>query len=115
MKGSPAFDFGKIVNHLEAKTHETVLEVNLDAMVDNFNFFRSHLKPTTGLVAMVKASGYGAGSLELAKTLQAYGAAYLAVAVGDEGARTPQGWNNDAHHGAEPDGAELHPAFRQQA
>lgn len=86
VKGSPAFDFGKIVNHLEAKTHETVLEVNLDAMVDNFNFFRSHLKPTTGLVAMVKASGYGAGSLELAKTLQAHGAAYLAVAVGDEGA-----------------------------
>jgi alanine racemase len=86
VKGTPGFDFQRIVNHLEAKTHETVLEVNLDAMVDNFNFFRSKLKPTTGLVAMVKASGYGAGSLELAKTLQAHGAAYLAVAVGDEGA-----------------------------
>lgn len=86
VKGSPHFDFANIVNHLEAKTHETVLEVNLDAMVDNFNFFRSRLKPSTGLVAMVKASGYGAGSLELAKTLQAHGAAYLAVAVGDEGA-----------------------------
>lgn len=86
VKGAPRFGFDKIVNHLEAKTHETVLEVNLDAMVDNFNFFRSKLKPTTGLVAMVKASGYGAGSLELAKTLQAHGAAYLAVAVGDEGA-----------------------------
>lgn len=85
IKGAPNFDFGRIVNNLEAKTHETVLEVNLDAMVDNFNFFRSKLKPTTGLVAMVKASGYGAGSLELAKTLQAHGAAYLAVAVGDEG------------------------------
>jgi alanine racemase len=86
VKGSPAFNFQRIVNRLEAKTHETVLEVNLDAMVDNFNFFRSKLKPSTGLVAMVKASGYGAGSLELAKTLQAQGAAYLAVAVGDEGA-----------------------------
>lgn len=86
VKGTPRFNFGKIVNHLEAKTHETVLEVNLDAMVDNFNFFRSKLRPSTGLVAMVKASGYGAGSLELAKTLQAHGAAYLAVAVGDEGA-----------------------------
>lgn len=86
VKGSPRFNFDRIVNHLEAKTHETVLEVNLDAMVDNFNFFRSKLKPSTGLVAMVKASGYGAGSLELAKTLQAHGAAYLAVAVGDEGA-----------------------------
>jgi alanine racemase len=86
VKGSPKFNFQRIVNRLEAKTHETVLEVNLDAMVDNFNFFRSKLKPTTGVVAMVKASGYGAGSLELAKTLQAHGAAYLAVAVGDEGA-----------------------------
>lgn len=85
VKGAPRFCFDRIVNNLEAKTHETVLEVNLDAMVDNFNFFRSRLKPTTGLVAMVKASGYGAGSLELAKTLQAHGAAYLAVAVGDEG------------------------------
>ncbi len=86
VKGSPRFGFETIVNHLEAKTHETILEVNLDAMVDNFNFFRSRLRPETGLIAMVKASGYGAGSLEPAKTLQAHGAAYLAVAVGDEGA-----------------------------
>lgn len=86
LKGSPVFEFTLLVNLLEAKTHETVLEVNLDAMVDNFNFFRSKLKPTTGIVCMVKASGYGAGSLELAKTLQTHGAAYLAVAVGDEGA-----------------------------
>lgn len=85
VKGNGDAAFDRLVNRLEAKTHETVLEVNLDAMVDNFNFFRSKLKPGTGLVAMVKASGYGAGSLELAKTLQAHGAAYLAVAVGDEG------------------------------
>lgn len=74
-----------LAHTLEARTHETVLEVNLDAMVQNFNFYRSHLKPTTGVVAMVKASGYGAGSYELAKTLQSRGAAYLAVAVLDEG------------------------------
>lgn len=85
VEGLPDGEFRKITHALEAKTHETVLEVNLDAMVDNFNFFRAKLKPETGIVAMVKASGYGAGSLELAKTLQAYGAAYLAVAVGDEG------------------------------
>ncbi len=70
---------------LEARTHETVLEVNLDALVSNFNFYRSRLRPETGIVAMVKASGYGAGSYELAKTLQSRGAAYLAVAVLDEG------------------------------
>lgn len=85
VEGTPGGEFHKVTHSLEAKTHETVLEVNLDAMVDNFNFFRSKLRPATGIVAMVKASGYGAGSLELAKTLQAHGAAYLAVAVGDEG------------------------------
>ena len=85
MKGDAASGFDRIVHMLEARTHETVLEVNLDAMVSNFNFYRSKLRPTTGLVAMVKASGYGAGSYELAKTLQSSGAAYLAVAVLDEG------------------------------
>ncbi|MDE6556755.1 MAG: alanine racemase, partial [Duncaniella sp.] len=70
----------------EAKRHETVLETNLDAVVDNLNFFRSHLKPSTGVCCMIKAGGYGAGSVELARTLQSHGATYLAVAVHDEGA-----------------------------
>jgi alanine racemase len=85
VKGMPNSRFSAIVQMLEARTHETVLEVNLDAMVSNYNFFRSFLRPETGIVAMVKASGYGAGSYELAKTLQNRGAAYLAVAVLDEG------------------------------
>lgn len=74
-----------IYTMLEAKQHETVLEVNLDAIVHNFNFFRSKLRPETGVICMLKAAGYGAGSIELARTLQAHGAAYLAVAVVDEG------------------------------
>lgn len=86
VKGAPEYGFDRIVSRLEAKTHETLLEVNLDAMISNYRFYRSHLRPTTGIVAMVKASGYGAGARELALTLQSQGAAYLAVAVGDEGA-----------------------------
>ncbi len=70
---------------LEAKHQETVLEVNLDAIVHNYNYYRSLMPPQTGVVGMVKASAYGAGSLEVAKTLQSQGAAYLAVAVLDEG------------------------------
>ncbi len=85
LKGAPEFDFGRISQLLEARTHETVLEVNLDAVVRNYNYFRSKLPAGTGLVAMVKASGYGAGSYEIARTLQDCGAAYLAVAVLDEG------------------------------
>lgn len=85
IKGAPEFHFEMIADYLEARQHETILEVNLDAMVSNFNFYRSLVRPTTGIVCMVKASGYGAGSYELAKTLQTQGAAYLAVAVLDEG------------------------------
>lgn len=85
VKGAPHFHFDRIVDMLEARQHETVLEVNLDSVVHNYNMFRAMVKPTSGIVCMVKASGYGAGSYELAKTLQSQGAAYLAVAVLDEG------------------------------
>lgn len=85
IKGAPGFGPERVAERLEARTHETVLEVNLDSVVANYNFFRSRLPAETGLVAMVKASGYGAGSYEIAKTLQDCGAAYLAVAVLDEG------------------------------
>ena len=85
VKGSPENDLSHIRELLEVRTHETLLEVNLDAMIRNYNYFRSHVPASTGMVAMVKASGYGAGSYEIAKTLQDAGAAYLAVAVLDEG------------------------------
>ncbi len=85
LKGSPEFNFDSIAELLETRKHETVLEVNLDSVVKNYNYFRRHLAPGTGVVCMVKASGYGAGSYEIAKTLQDCGAAYLAVAVLDEG------------------------------
>lgn len=85
LKGAPEFGFDRINEMLEARKHETVLEVNLDSIIDNYNYFRSHVPSTTGMIAMVKASGYGAGSYEIAKTLQDCGASYLAVAVLDEG------------------------------
>lgn len=86
IKGSRQFHFERISELLERKVHETILEVNLDAIVHNFNFYRSRLKPETKMVCMVKAFGYGAGSYELAKTLQEHRCDYLAVAVADEGA-----------------------------
>ena len=86
IKGSRHFHFEQISELLEKKVHETILEVNLDAIVHNFNQYRSKLKPETKMVCMVKAFGYGAGSYELAKTLQEHRCDYLAVAVADEGA-----------------------------
>ncbi len=85
LKGAPEYCFGRIFEMLEARKHETVLEVNLDSIVKNFNYFRRQVPLSTGIVAMVKASAYGAGSVEIAKTMQDAGAAYLAVAVLDEG------------------------------
>jgi alanine racemase len=86
LKGSRRFHFERISELLEKKVHETILEVNLDAIVHNFNYYRSMLRPETKIIAMVKAFGYGIGPNELAKTLQEYRCDYLAVAVADEGA-----------------------------
>jgi alanine racemase len=86
IKGSRKFRFEKISEQLDAKVHKTILEVNLDAVVHNFNYFRSKLRPSTGIICMIKAFGYGIGSYELAKTLRNRRCDYLAVAVADEGA-----------------------------
>jgi alanine racemase len=86
LKGSRSFHFEKISARLEAKVHETILEVNLDAVVRNFNYFRSKLHAATRMVCMIKAFGYGVGSYELARTLQNQRCDCLAVAVADEGA-----------------------------
>jgi len=75
----------EIIAQLERQQNETVLEVDLNAVVHNFNYFRSRLNPGTGIICMLKADGYGAGSYQLACTLQSQGAAYIAVAVVDEG------------------------------
>ncbi|MBR2114027.1 MAG: bifunctional UDP-N-acetylmuramoyl-tripeptide:D-alanyl-D-alanine ligase/alanine racemase [Prevotella sp.] len=85
IKGARPFGFDRITEQLEQKVHETILEVNLNALVDNLNFYRSFLKPETKLVCMVKADAYGAGAVEVAKTLQEHRVDYLAVAVADEG------------------------------
>ena len=85
LKGNAEYEFEKIHEQLEAKKHETVLEVNLDALLRNYNYFKSQVPSHTGMIAMVKAQGYGAGSYEIAKTLQDAGASYLAVAALDEG------------------------------
>ena len=85
LKGARPFAFDLITEQLEQKVHETILEVNLNAVVENLNYFRSFLKPETKMVCMIKADGYGAGAVEIAKTLQEHRVDYLAVAVADEG------------------------------
>ena len=85
LKGARPFGFDRITEQLEQKVHETILEVNLDAVVENLNYYRSFLKPETKMVCMIKADAYGAGAVEIAKTLQDQRVDYLAVAVADEG------------------------------
>lgn len=85
LKGARRFNFDQLTERLERKVHETILEVNLNAIVDNLNYYRSLLKHGTKLVCMIKADAYGAGAVEVAKTLQDHRVDYLAVAVADEG------------------------------
>ena len=85
LKGARRYGFEVITDQLVQKVHETILEVNLNAVVQNLNYFRSFLKPETKMVCMVKADAYGSGAVEVAKTLQDHRVDYLAVAVADEG------------------------------
>ena len=85
IKGARNFHFERITDRLEKKVHETILEVNLSAIVKNLHYYRSFMKPDTKMVCMVKADAYGAGAVEVAKTLQDHHVDYLAVAVADEG------------------------------
>ena len=85
IKGSRDSHFERVSHALERKSHTTVLEVDLDAMIHNLNYFRARLRPGVRLVAMVKAASYGAGDFEVAQMLQHQGVNYLAVAFADEG------------------------------
>lgn len=85
IKGARQFGFDQLTELLVQKVHETTLEVNLSAVVQNLNWYRSFMKPETKIVCMIKADAYGAGSVEIAKTLQDHRVDYLAVAVADEG------------------------------
>ena len=85
LKGARVFGFERISHALQQQAHETVLEINLDALIHNLNFFRAKLKPEVQTMAMVKAFSYGSGSFEIANLLQFHRVDYLAVAYADEG------------------------------
>ena len=85
IKGARHFQFEEIVASLEEKTHETVLEINLNSISHNLSFFKSKLNPTTKMMVMVKAFGYGSGGFEIAKLLEHHKVDYLGVAFADEG------------------------------
>ncbi|MDB5109294.1 MAG: bifunctional UDP-N-acetylmuramoyl-tripeptide:D-alanyl-D-alanine ligase/alanine racemase [Mucilaginibacter sp.] len=85
IKGSRSFEFERISRALTQKTHETVMEINLNALLNNLNFYRSKLNPGVKVMAMVKAFSYGSGTFELANMLQYNKVDYLAVAYIDEG------------------------------
>lgn len=85
IKGARSFNFDEIVVLLEEKNHETVLEINLDALTTNYNFYKQKLNQNTKIMVMVKAFGYGNGGYEIAKQLEHLKVGYLGVAFADEG------------------------------
>lgn len=85
IKGARVFEFEEIDKLLTEQIHQTVMEVDLNAMANNLREYRSVLQPGTRVMAMVKAFGYGSGSFEIANLLQFHGVDYLGVAYADEG------------------------------
>jgi len=85
LKGARKFEIEKLKDLLELKKHDTVLEVNLNAILHNINYHKSLLKPETKMMAMVKANSYGLGSYEISEFLQHHHIDYLGVAYADEG------------------------------
>ncbi|MFN8261173.1 MAG: bifunctional UDP-N-acetylmuramoyl-tripeptide:D-alanyl-D-alanine ligase/alanine racemase [Chitinophagales bacterium] len=85
LKGARKFSFEKISAQLIGQTHATILEVNLNALINNLNVYKSYLPKETGVIAMVKAFSYGSGSTEVASLLEKQQIDYLAVAYADEG------------------------------
>ncbi|RYZ46842.1 MAG: alanine racemase, partial [Sphingobacteriales bacterium] len=85
IKGARIFALEGIDQLLQQKVHQTVLEINLTAIVHNLNEYRKILSPATKVMAMVKAFSYGSGSFEISNLLQFYKTDYLAVAYADEG------------------------------
>jgi alanine racemase len=91
LKGARVFEFEGILERLQQKAHETVLEINLDALIHNLNFYRNYIDDGVKMMAMVKAFSYGSGGFEIANMLQYYHADYLAVAYADEGIELRKG------------------------
>ncbi len=90
LKGARSYAFERIAALLEQKAHRTVLEINLNALTHNLNVFSQYLKPSTKVMAMVKAAAYGTGSFEVARLLEFKQVDYLAVAYTDEGVELRQ-------------------------
>lgn len=83
--GAREYAFERVVNRLQQRIHGTTLEINLNALTHNFNFYKRQIAPSTRVMVMVKAFAYGGGAAEIANHLQTLGADYLAVAYTDEG------------------------------
>ena len=85
LKGARIFEIEKVKQLLELQKHDTVLEINLNAILHNINVHKALLKPETKICAMVKAYSYGLGGYEIAEFLQHHHIDYLGVAYADEG------------------------------
>ena len=85
IKGARVFELEKINELLQLQVHKTMAEINLTTLVDNYKKIKTVVGPKVKMMAMVKAFGYGSGSVEVARILQFHHVDYLSVAYADEG------------------------------
>lgn len=112
LKGARPFVFERIVQMLQQKAHETILQINLSALTHNLKFYQSILPPGTRTMAMIKAFGYGSGSWEIARLLQFHKVDYLGVAYVDEGYALRKAGIQSPIMVMNPDSESLLPALR---
>lgn len=84
IKGARVFRMERIFEELSLSNHESILEINLNSIAHNISCYKKYLKPTTQIIAVVKASAYGSGQYEVARYLEHLGVHMLAVAYQDE-------------------------------
>lgn len=85
LTGSWSPGFSQLRSTVEAQGHHTQVTIDMEAIVHNLNVFRSLVGAEVKMMAMVKASAYGTGDIELAKLLEYQRIDYLGVAYADEG------------------------------
>lgn len=84
LKGARVFELERVFKELSLSNHESILEINLKSIAHNISIYKSLLNPSTEIIAVVKASAYGAGNFEIAHYIERLGINYFAVAYQEE-------------------------------
>lgn len=85
LKGARRYRLERLIPYLSQRAVASSFRINMNALRDNYLFFRGRVPKSVKMMVMVKANAYGSGNWEIAGALAAEGADYLTVAYTSEG------------------------------